>query len=468
MAHTPGRRLSVGGSDTRIRHSTTVPTVPSLSMVSIPPAGSGIPSGGSLSEHSPGAHNVHSPVSSPTSPNVVSSGHAASNAGKELVYKQQIEELQKKLKEEQDLKAELLKRAHEVLQSKKQYRELYSTLSQDKENLERELRALRDSSLGSDRTAGKLDSQSIHGKIDSLRTENAKLKRELETMNRLEASLGTEETDETRKNPEFIKATEENKKFRERVDALTVTRNDLEIQLREKDHPLDTVDRIPQEDMLGTYFVLSIEDSKSLAQKIKKMQAELWDLEIWHQQLQSTNEQLLDELNHVRSGRDMQFQPPRLERTMTNLHLTTVALYDSPNDVGKLREELEETKKGNLEISQKHAALVTCLSDIREQIKGAVQSASPFVMTDEKEDALSSLAHLMETLSVERTQYTSVRDFIDQLSEVSPNLRGSKSKKRKAKSSSRKQMSKSASHRKKTGKKKKDEDDKESFDESKE
>jgi len=140
---------------------------------------------------------------------------AGSNATKDsLILKQKIEELQKKLKEEQDVKAELLRRAQDVLQSKKQLREAYVALVEEKEALDENLRQLMKANEGINESP-----PSFHvnkkNEYEALKRDNEDLHQKLKDKQEQEVrerEILKNET--TQKSPEVLAKLEENERLK--------------------------------------------------------------------------------------------------------------------------------------------------------------------------------------------------------------------------------------------------------------
>jgi len=102
-------------------------------------------------------------------------------------------------------------------------------------------------------------------------------------------------------------------------------------------------------------FVISMEEASTLAQKIKKLQSELWDLEITYRQLQDSHDKTQQKLENIRSG---------------GVNTTDILERIPPSIECDDDEEIEEEKKQQLsQLEIKYIELVYMLINLIEQAK---------------------------------------------------------------------------------------------------
>jgi len=304
--------------------------------------------------------------------------------------KQRYEELQKKLKEEQEVKAELLRRAQDVLQSKKQLREMYNKEKEEKEILLEKIQNFQRTGMSEPRNEAEgrdwAEIKDFEGKIEKLKNENEEIR------NKLKKQTVTEDASVV-VDPELIAAMAELERLLQKLSELTEAKNDLQYIKESQGKTIETADDIP-ENLNNLYFTLSLDEAKSLAQKIKKLQVELWDLEISHQQLQVTHAQTLQDLENIRAG--------GINSIKSQARGAGVDIFrEIPmDDEEELPKELEDERKQTQQYEYKYFNLVNSLITIKEQAKPGSGEQSGVVDTfyqlmqhlvDEKKVLLSPL-----------------------------------------------------------------------------
>jgi len=95
------------------------------------------------------------------------------------------------------------------------------------------------------------------------------------------------------------------------------------------------------------YYIISASDAENLTKKIKKLQTELWNLEVKHQQLQESNAQKASSM-------------PKEEHK---------------GDVEALKDALRKEKEVNVMLVNRQKDITDFFMDLREDLKSAVESS---------------------------------------------------------------------------------------------
>jgi len=289
----------------------------------------------------------------------------------------------KKLKEEQDVKAELLRRAQDVLQSKKQLREAYAIRVEEKEALEENLRQLMKANEVNESTPS-IPLTKLKNDYEALKRENEELHVKLKEKQEQEVREKENFKNETpQKSPEVLAKLEENEKLKKQISEVEREKRELENQNQraeeQRQQSIHKNTQLPDQESSESFFI-SAQDARTLAQKIKKMQQELGDLGLRHHQLQLRNHQLTTELEEERH----------------KAQESNPAAPQEDTEEAKIQKELEEERERKEEIQNKYNTLVDLLFSLQSQLKPAI------VSQEQPEVIVETIKKFLEGLALEQ------------------------------------------------------------------
>jgi len=271
------------------------------------------------------------------------------------VLKAKVEELKKKLKEEQDVKNELIKRAQDVLQSKKQLREVYVGQLDEKFELEAKLKEMKNS-------VDKKFGDSAPETLNKLRKDNENLRKEKEELEKLiEAEQKKDHKNDNADSPLVIAQKEEIERLKMRIEVETQVRAQLEAIHLQDQHP--STQKMSEFD--NCYFI-SAEDARLLANKIKQLQLGILDLEV-----------------KIEQKKNHKFEEDK-EPSLLSL--------PSQEDIEEPKKEVEEEKDRR----EQYNNLVESLFTLQFNVKNLIMSAEP------SESIAESMRHFLDNMQLDQ------------------------------------------------------------------
>eukprot|EP01125_Pyxidicula_operculata_P012319 TRINITY_DN4042_c0_g1_i1.p1 TRINITY_DN4042_c0_g1~~TRINITY_DN4042_c0_g1_i1.p1 ORF type:complete len:597 (+),score=138.21 TRINITY_DN4042_c0_g1_i1:129-1919(+) len=317
------------------------------------------------------------------------------NSNKTLKQQQHIQQLKLKyenslvkLREEELVRAELVKRAQGVLTAKKELRDMYADLAKEKDRVLAEVQS---------RSPGILDASEAeineliqtHAALITLQQEHADLRRQLKDKAE-QAKLSS-----SKKNPLIEKQIAENKKLHKIVNELTEENNDLQIKIREQNRKTERAYEIssprPGEKAKPLYFVISTPQLKQLMKEIQNLQCELWDLEVKHLQLQENYEELNSTVSNEASS------DGNGNVTGDNVNNKTGAVDSVEKEMEQLAKILTDEKAMYYSTNKKYKKLAESVISLQEPLNLAITSSN----SDHVVLLLEKLYSIIQGLAIE-------------------------------------------------------------------